>query len=93
MKLELQSFVLGVGATALVLLSIAFAQERLRVEANQQFEPVQFLSDKNTFSGPSLSVAPIRMSDGTTCYVLTNAKNAIDLDSMSELVGLGCVRE
>ena len=93
MKIKLQSFVLGVGATALVLLSIAFAQDRLRVEANQQFEPVQFLGNNNNFSGPSVSVVPIRMSDGTTCYVLTNAKNAVDLDNLGELIGLGCVKE
>ena len=72
----------------------ALAQKVFTAKANAEFEPVAFIgsSGNAVTNAPALQVMSIEMSDGATCYVLTGAGQYVQLEALSQMLGLGCVR-
>ena len=79
--------------TCAALIGVAVYAQSLGVLAPQtsmRFSRVEF---REVDSASGFFVGRIDMGDGTACYVASSRQLATTLDNLSQLMGLGCVRE
>jgi hypothetical protein len=70
--------------------SVVLAQNLFSAKSDTDFAPIEWVGS-DFGKKPDLSVGQIRMSDGTTCYFLTPAQFALELDNLGDIASLGCV--
>jgi hypothetical protein len=80
-------FVVGLGLGAL-------AQNTLTARAYARFAQVEFLDPDGDLGGrgPFLFVGSIEVNADTSCYFLTPVDISVALESVSQIVSLGCVK-
>lgn len=91
--MNIKVFLLGVLAATAVILSLAFAQNRLSAQGDTFFAPIEFVNaGGNVANGAQLSVAEVRMNNGVTCYFASSSGGITSLENLSQIEGLGCVK-
>lgn len=89
---SVRMFIAGFLVCATTGAAVVYAQSlgALAPEANRRLERVNFRAI-NAASG--YYVGRIDMGDGTAYYVASSVRLATTLESLSQMIGLGCVRE
>jgi lipopolysaccharide export system protein LptC len=73
-----------------VLAAYTFAQNVFRVSLNPDFSTVEYTSSVSR--APALHTMRFEMSDGATCYALSNKDFAIAIESLDQIIPLGCAK-
>lgn len=73
----------------LIIFAFVLGQSGM-ITLNPNFSPVAY-STETTIS-PSFYTMRFEMSDGAICYVLTNEDRASGIESLNQLLPLGCLK-
>jgi hypothetical protein len=81
---------------AITLLAIVVAQN-YTAQANTAFVPIQWFGSGDNAStplgyGPALGIQEIRLSNGVTCYVMSGMATITEVESLNQVLPLGCVK-
>lgn len=93
MKKLVIGFLIGAGLVSLFFVTFALGQT-LSARSSMFFTPIDFFNNNGEVSeSKKLTVGEIQMTNGVTCYVVSDKPGPFSVDNMTQLVGLGCVKE
>ncbi len=97
-----KNFWIGVGAAfslvlfGLGLLAIVLAQSNdptFSARSTVFFAPVEAVNQIGAVVTSGLYVGEVELSNGVRCYVASNRSGTPAIDTLDQIVGLGCVRD